>query len=65
MGLFDLQVISHTFERSDYLPKKKETALLNSHLLFRTIHLFFMDILFEFSASNSDSHCIRNENFNN
>jgi len=36
LELFDLQVVSHTFERSDFL--KKKTALLNSHLLFRTIH---------------------------
>jgi len=61
LELFDLQVVSHTFERSDFLQKK--TALLNSHLLFRTIHLFFVDVVCEFPASISDSHCTRNENF--
>lgn len=36
LELFDLQVISHIFERSDFL--KKKTALLSSRLLFHTIH---------------------------
>jgi len=62
LELFNLQVVSHIFERSDFL-KKKKAALLNSHLLFRTIHLFFVDVVCEFSALNLDSHCIRNENF--
>jgi len=61
LELFDLQVVSHTFERSDFLQKKN--GLLNSYLLLRTIYLFFVDVVCEFSAPNSDFHCSRNENF--
>jgi len=63
LKLFDLQVVSHTFKRSDFLQKKK-TALLNSHLLFRIHYLFFVDVVCKFLASNSDSYCTRNKNFN-
>jgi len=47
LELLDLQVASHTFEGSDFLKKKKKTALLNSHLLFYICsYIYFLWMLY-------------------